>query len=132
MFKIIAMVGLGGFIGATLRYGVAEGVQKIAHTDDFPYGILAANLIGCLVIGMLGRLGDMHDLFTPQTRALVFTGLLGSFTTFSTFSNDSLNLFQEGRPQAALLNITVHVVAGLAMVWLGGWLGGLFGPGGGT
>ncbi|MBH23723.1 MAG: fluoride efflux transporter CrcB [Myxococcales bacterium] len=126
MLKLILMVGLGGFIGATLRYGVAEGVQKLTQTDDFPWGILAANLIGCLVIGLLARLGELHEIFTPQTRALIFTGVLGSFTTFSTFSSDSLGLFQEGRPQAALANVLVQVVAGLGMVWLGQLIGGLF------
>ena len=125
MFKIISMVALGGCFGATLRFAVSEGVQKLSGAN-FPYGILIANLIGCFLIGLLSRVAETHECFNPATRALIFTGFLGAFTTFSTFSNDSLGLFQADRSMSAFINIGVHVIAGLALVWLGQTSAALF------
>lgn len=115
----ILFVGIGGFIGASLRYWLGGLVQDGSGSVTFPYGTLAVNLIGCLVIGLLSHLAEARGVFTPQTRLLVFTGVLGGFTTFSTFGNETYNFLQDGENQLALLNVAVHIVLGLAAVWCG-------------
>jgi CrcB protein len=86
---------------------------------DFPYGTLTVNLIGCFVIGFLGELVEARGIFTSETRLLVFIGLLGGFTTFSSFGNDTLNLARSGQMLNALTNIAVNVFFGLLLVWMG-------------
>ena len=118
MFNVF-IVGIGGFIGSALRYLVAGWAQELSQSLDFPYGTLTVNLLGCFVIGFLGQLAEVRGVFTPETRLLVFIGLLGGFTTFSSFGNDSLNLARSGQMLNAFSNIVVNVVFGLLLVWLG-------------
>ncbi len=116
---IALYVGLGGFIGSVLRYWVSGAVQQSTGNSGFPFGTLAVNLIGCLVIGFLSELADMRGIFTPETRAFVFVGILGGFTTFSTFGNETMNFLRGGESLPALLNVGVHIFAGLGAIWLG-------------
>ena len=113
------MVGAGGFIGSVLRYMVSGYVQELSQSVDFPYGTVAVNLIGCLVIGILTHLVEEHGVFVPETRALLFIGVLGGFTTFSTFGNETLNLLRDGETFLAMISTGVQVVFGLGAVWLG-------------
>ena len=115
----VFIVGLGGFIGSALRYLVGGWAQGFSKSLDFPYGTLTVNLIGCFVIGFLGQLAESRGVFTSETRLLVFIGLLGGFTTFSSFGNDTLNLARSGQTFNALTNVGVNVVFGLLLVWLG-------------
>lgn len=115
----ILLVGVGGFIGSILRYGVSGYVQQATNSVDFPYGTLVVNLVGCFVIGFLSQLADVRGLFTPETRAFTFVGVLGGFTTFSTFGNESVNLLRAGQNNLALLNLSTHLIFGLGAVWLG-------------
>ncbi len=115
----LLFVGIGGFLGAILRYLVSGGVQKWSQSLDFPYGTLAVNLIGCLVIGMLTRLDEMRTLLSPEMRFFILIGLLGAFTTYSTFSNEAMNLINDRRFHLAILYVGSHVVLGLAAVLLG-------------
>ena len=110
---------MGGFIGSVLRYLASGAVQQWLQNATFPFGTLAVNTLGCLVIGFLSQLADARGVFTPETRALVFVGVLGGFTTFSTFSNESINLFRDGENVYALINIGIQVVLGLGAVVLG-------------
>jgi CrcB protein len=80
---------------------------------------LTVNLIGCFVIGFLGQLAEAQGIFGSETRLLIFIGLLGGFTTFSSFGNDTLNLARSGQMFNALINVAVNVVFGLLLVWLG-------------
>lgn len=118
MFNIL-FVGVGGFIGSVLRYAVAGWVQQLSRSLDFPYGTLMVNLIGCFVIGFLGELAEARGIFASETRLLIFIGLLGGFTTFSSFGNDTLNLVRSGQMFNALTNVAVNVILGLLLVWLG-------------
>src|SRR5262245_59488098 len=93
-------------------------VQDLSGTNRFPFGTLAVNLIGCLVVGFLSQLAETRGVFTPETRTLVFVGVLGGFTTFSAFGNETINLWREGQSSFALLNITAHLVLCLGAVWL--------------
>lgn len=119
----ILWVGAGGCVGAMLRYLVGDATQHIAKSmalsTAFPWGTFTVNMIGCFVIGLLMQLADMRSILTGETRALLITGLLGSFTTFSTFGNDTFCLLRDGKTFVALGNVGVHVVCGLTAVWLG-------------
>ncbi len=112
-------VGLGGFIGSVLRYWVGNAVQQFANNPAFPFGTLAVNLVGCLVIGFLSQLADARGVFTPEARLFVFVGILGGFTTFSTFGNETMNFLRGGEGLPALLNVGLHIFVGLAAIWLG-------------
>jgi len=115
----VFIVGLGGFLGSALRYLIGGWAQGLSKSLDFPYGTLTVNLIGCFVIGFLGELAEARGVFTSGTRLLVFIGLLGGFTTFSSFGNDTLNLARSGQMLNALTNVAVNVIFGLLLVWLG-------------
>jgi CrcB protein len=118
MYRLI-LIGAGGFIGSVLRYLVSGYVQELSNSVDFPYGTLAVNLIGCLLIGFLTQLAEMYGAFNVETRAFLIIGLLGGFTTFSTFSNDTVNLLRLGESSLAFLNIAAHILAALFLVWAG-------------
>lgn len=115
----LLIIGLGGFIGAILRYLVSGQVQKWSESVNFPYGTLAVNLLGCLLIGALTRLDEIRDVLTPDMRFLIFIGLLGAFTTYSTFSNEAINLVNDRRFDLAFLYMGTHLVLGLGAVLAG-------------
>jgi fluoride exporter len=117
MVKVF-LAGIGGFVGSILRYSVSGFVQDLSRSIDFPYGTLAVNFIGCLAIGFLSQLAESRGYFTAETRTLVFIGILGGFTTFSAFSNETINLWREGENLLAGANIAAHLVLCLSAVWL--------------
>jgi CrcB protein len=121
MLKFI-VIGLGGGLGAILRYALAGLAQNWSKSIDFPYGTLAVNLLGCLLIGLLGGLVETRSLFSPETRLFIFVGLLGGFTTFSTFSNETFSLLASRASVLAFFNLAAHILLGLAMVWVGRFL----------
>jgi CrcB protein len=118
MAKVL-LVGIGGFIGSVLRYLLSGYVQTLLKSFEFPYGTLAVNVIGCFVIGALSQLVDDHGAFSPGTRALMFVGILGGFTTYSTFGNETLNLLRDNEQLLAITNVAAHVVLGLGAAWGG-------------
>jgi len=118
MVKVI-LVGIGGFAGSILRYLVSGYFQQLAQDSGFPFGTAVVNLAGCLAIGFLAQLAERYGYLTPEARLLIIIGFLGGFTTFSTFVHESMNLLRSGEILAALVNLNVHVVLGLAAVWLG-------------
>ena len=115
----IAVVGLGGFLGAILRYLVAGGVHTLVNSASFPVGTLVVNVAGCLIIGIGGGLIEHRQLFSPEWRAFLFIGILGSFTTFSTFGLETFNLVKQGQWLASLGNVSLSLVLGLAAVLAG-------------
>jgi fluoride exporter len=115
----IFLVGMGGFIGSVLRYVLGGVVQQWSRSETFPYGTLGVNLIGCLVIGFLAELAETHGMFSAESRAFVFIGILGGFTTFSAFGNETMNLWRDGENIFAFANVAAQVVFGLGAVWLG-------------
>jgi len=121
--KQLLVIGLGGFVGALLRYALSTFTQTALRNVNFPYGTLVVNLLGCFLIGLLSALAELRPV-PPELRAFLLIGLLGAFTTFSTFSNESLNLLRGGENGLCLINIGVQVIAGLGMVWLGRLLAG--------
>jgi fluoride exporter len=115
----ILLVGLGGFIGSILRYLASGYVQQSTKSIDFPYGTLAVNVIGCFVIGFLAQLTEERGMFTSESRTFVFVGILGGFTTFSSFGNETLNLARDSQMMNALANVGANVILGLFAVWFG-------------
>lgn len=115
----LCIIGAGGFIGAVLRYLVSGFVQYRSESIVFPFGTMAVNLIGCFIIGLLTFLVESRSIFSPETRMFLLVGLLGSFTTFSTFGNETFGLMRDNRLDLAAINAGVQVVAGVGMVWLG-------------
>ena len=115
----ILWVGFGGFLGSIGRYLLSEYVQYLMRGRVFPYGTLVVNLIGCLGIGFLFQWVGTRGLLSPEIRLFVFVGLLGGFTTFSTFGNETMNLWQTGDSAAAFANVVLHVGLGLGAAWLG-------------
>jgi fluoride exporter len=115
----LGVIGAGGCVGSVLRYLVSGWVQDRSGSITIPYGTVAVNLSGCFVIGLLSWLVEARSMFSPETRAFLLIGLLGGFTTFSTFGNETMNLLRSGRVEIAMLYAGVQVVVGVAMVWFG-------------
>jgi len=117
--KGILIVALGGAIGSVARYKLSGYI--LHHTIDwrFPAGTFAVNVAGCLVAGILAGLAEKHDFLSAEARLLLFTGILGGFTTFSAFGLETMFLLKRGEVMVAGANVVLSVVAGLAALWLG-------------
>jgi CrcB protein len=118
MYKII-LVGVGGFIGAILRYLISGFVQSLSQSIAFPNGTLAVNIMGCFLIGLFSHLIDFQGSMTAEMRLMLMVGILGSFTTYSTFSGETMNLLQDQRIFLASINVLAHVILGLSAVLVG-------------
>ena len=113
------LVGLGGFLGSILRYGIGGMVGRLKAGWTFPIETLLINVSGCLAIGVLAGLGESRGVFSAPTRAFLFIGLLGGFTTFSSFGYESFQLLRDGQWSAAALSTTLQIVLGIGGVWAG-------------
>jgi len=117
MQNVIA-IAIGGAVGAVMRYWVSNGVYNIMGRD-FPYGTLVVNVLGSFVMGILYVYLIERLAETSLLRAALIIGLLGAFTTFSTFSIETLQLIENGEYIKMALNIILSVVVCLIAVWLG-------------
>ena len=109
-------VAVGGALGSLARHAVSH----VTRSDRFPYGTVLVNVSGCLVIGLLAGLVASRRISLPMHwREFLFVGLLGGFTTFSTFGLDTLTLVRTQSFSSAALNVGLQVVGGLAAVWIG-------------
>lgn len=117
--KALLFVAIGGCCGALSRWGLSSWIDQHRGATSFPLGIFTANILGCFLFGLLFGLGEKSGWLTDHLRLLLFTGFLGSFTTFSTFSWNTLELLKSGQFGIALLNIGLSVVTGLTGVWGG-------------
>ena len=115
----LVLIGVGGFVGAIARFWLSGRVQDLSGSIGFPYGTLVVNLAGCFLLGVLSYLVDARGLFSPEARSLLIVGLLGAFTTFSTFSSESLNLLMSGETLRAMINVSSSVLLGILAVWIG-------------
>jgi CrcB protein len=111
-------VGIGGFIGAVLRY-LLSGFFYNIFGDRLPYGTFAVNIIGCFVLGFFITLAEGKFIISPQMRSFFAIGLLGAFTTFSTFSFETFALLQDELYVSAFSNILISVLVGIFAVWAG-------------
>jgi fluoride exporter len=115
----ILLVGLGGALGSISRFLLAGFVQRLGNGSFYPYGTTAVNILGCLAIGLLAGLHETHGYFTAEARAFLMIGILGGFTTFSTFGYETFQLLRDGQSGVAAVNVLVQVITGLAAVWAG-------------
>jgi CrcB protein len=114
------LVGIGGALGSMVRHGVGVAIARVIPAGVTPYATMTVNLAGCLAIGVLAGLVTSHRLVIGSgTRAFLFVGVLGGFTTFSSFGLDTFTLAQGGRTGAAAANVAIQVAVGLALVAAG-------------
>ena len=111
MFKDILLVGIGSFVGGSLRMVVSKFVQ-LAVPGLFPWGTLAVKVVGCFLIGVFSSLSGDEGGMSPSVRLLFTTGFCGGFTTFSTFMNENVALIEDGN---TFLPSALYVLASLAL-----------------
>ena len=112
------LVGVGGFVGTLGRYWLS-GVIARRYGETFPLGTLAVNAVGCFIIGFLFYFFYERSLTSPTSRTVLFIGLLGGFTTFSSYGLQTFTLLRDGELSLALANVIASNVLCLALVWLG-------------
>lgn len=116
---IVLMVAMGGLLGAVLRYLSATWVQGSLVSNGFPYGTLAVNIVGCLVIGVIAGYAEVRRPLNAEAQAFLIVGVLGGFTTFSAFGIDTINLLRGGDYLAGAANVALQVTFGLLAVVIG-------------
>jgi CrcB protein len=119
MSQFIA-VGIGGCLGAIARYWLAGLVQRYS-SGEFPFGTLAVNVLGCLILGYVIGLVEYRQLFGPSVRLFLTVGVLGGFTTFSTFGYETFALLRDSQHWLALANVAANTVTGVVAVMVG-WM----------
>ncbi len=115
--KIILAVGIGSCIGGIARYFLTQIIQN-KFLSTFPFGTLAVNIIGCLVIGIVFGLSEKGN-FNAEWRIFLVTGILGGFTTFSSFSNESVGMLRDGQLWYAFVYIATSVLVGVLATFTG-------------
>tara|TARA_B100000959_G_scaffold75199_1_gene79855 strand:+ start:9824 stop:10198 length:375 start_codon:yes stop_codon:yes gene_type:complete len=118
MMAKLAAIAIGGAAGSVLRYGVSQGIHTLVGRG-FPWGTLVVNSLGSLLVGFIFVYLVERSAVSEVLRAALFIGLLGGFTTFSTFSLETLVLIEEASYLKAVINIFISVVLCLGGAWLG-------------
>jgi CrcB protein len=113
------LVGVGGFLGSALRYAVGGLIDRLKAGWTFPLETLVINVLGCLILGLLAGLSESRGVFSGSTRAFLFIGCLGGFTTFSTFGYETFQLTRDGQWPAAAYSVFLQVALGIGGVWAG-------------
>lgn len=113
----LLLIAAGGALGAVARYGLAGLVHRFA-SPWFPWGTVVVNLVGCAAFGLLAGAADARGSLEPGARAFLLIGLLGGFTTFSSFAFETFELLRANQIPAAIGNATGQVVLGLVSFWL--------------
>ena len=114
----IFLIAIGGALGSVARYLLSSFVLRATGTL-FPLGTFVVNAVGCLVFGIIAGAATERVQLAPGLRLFLLTGILGGFTTFSSYAFESFGLLQDGQFAAALINILGQVVAGLLGMWIG-------------
>lgn len=115
----LLIIGSGGFIGSISRFLLGTLVQGRFGGTSFPAGTLAVNALGCLFIGVVSQVSETRGLFGDYSRSFLVIGVLGGFTTFSAFGNETANMLRDGQTGLAALNVLAQVALGLLCVVCG-------------
>ena len=115
--KLIIAIGTGSFIGGILRYLLSQFIQT-KFLSTFPFGTLGVNIIGCFFIGLVFGLSERGTM-SQELRLFLVTGLIGGFTTFSAFSNETVGLLHDGQLWQAFAYIALSIVVGLVATFTG-------------
>jgi fluoride exporter len=126
MSKLFWIVGFGGFLGSIARY-VAGLLIPRTSTETFPMSTFLVNIFGSLLIGLFYGISSKNNWLNPEWRLFLTTGFCGGFTTFSTFSYESLGLIESGNTTTALIYIVSSFVFGLLAAWLGYFISNFIG-----
>jgi len=112
-------IGLGGAVGSIIRFVFSKLFQDYFKASFFPIGTLLVNIIGAFLIGIIFEIYDQNFVISPELKLLLATGFCGGFTTFSTFSNETMIMFSEGDYFYASIYIVSSVFFSLLAVYLG-------------
>jgi CrcB protein len=115
----LLLIGLGGFLGSMSRFALGGWVHRMKSGWAFPLETLIVNVAGCLVIGILAGMSESRGVFSDTTRAFLFAGVLGGFTTFSAFGYETFLLMRDGQLATAAWSTCFQMALGLGGVWLG-------------
>jgi fluoride exporter len=115
--KLILMIGIGGFIGTIFRYIISIGIQN-KFLSSYPFGTFTVNIIGCFLIGIIYALSDRGNI-SVEWRLFIATGILGGFTTFSSFSNETVSMLRDAQYGFALLYVLSSVTIGILATFAG-------------
>ena len=115
--NLLLLVGIGGFIGAVFRYLLSGFIQN--GFTSFPAGTLGVNIIGSFLLGFIMYSSEYHGFFSVETRIFLTLGVLGAFTTLSTFSYESFKLLEHDEFMLLAINIIGTVVSAIAAIYLG-------------
>jgi len=118
MLKTLFIIGSGSFLGGVARYLTARVVQN-SFASAFPYGTLAVNLLGCLLIGLIFGISQRTNMISDEWRIFLTVGFCGGFTTFSTFANENMTLLRDGNFFYFALYTGLSVFLGLVAVFFG-------------
>lgn len=114
----VLAVAIGGALGAMARYGLGGLVHRYA-SPHFPYGTFVVNVLGCLLFGILAGLSEHRFVLGPTARAFLLIGILGGFTTFSSFTFETFQLLRDAELARAAVNMAGQLLIGLAALWAG-------------
>ena len=114
----LLLIAVGGALGSVCRYGLSTVVQRWS-SPFFPYGTFVVNVLGCLLFGVIMGAARQRFVLGPSERAFLLIGILGGFTTFSTFTYETFALLQDGQFVRALANAGGQLVCGLVALWAG-------------
>lgn len=117
--QLMLIAGVGGFFGTMMRYLVNLLVYQVLSAPLFPYGTLIINISGCFFIGLLASLTETRIALSPEVRIFIQIGILGGFTTFSTFGYETFALLKDAQFFLAASNVLLQVIIGMFAVWLG-------------
>ena len=129
LFQQYLVIGLGGALGSMLRFGLGTWIDTTISKAGqiFPWGTIVVNITGCFIIGFVAAIsaaGEGRIFLSPLTRSFITIGILGGYTTFSSFSLQTLTLAQDGQWGGAAANVLISVVLCLVGVWLGATFAG--------